>query len=1464
MAFDLTGRALYPLGDLITSADFPLAEFIPVGAINAVFDRFSYTDANVYLDGSNLIIDVQLVWEGELSLAPPGTDAVALVVGSAGVGMTTAHAHLVLGPDFSLSLRELSVGLRVSDSVLKDVASGGPAEISVTGDVTFANGRITITGAPGANLPPAYVCGTEIVVEATDVRVVFGPVDPPEFIGDQEDFQGLTFEKLAVSIPSKYLELDPGSSLTLQITDAAIGTTGFTGAVAVDADPAQPISGKLLGVPFRFRQFRLDIQQNAIIDASLGADVRLEALEDGAQKWVGVDLAFSSGGDISGALSALQPPEAGGTADALVTADFAGVATFDLTALRLVRADDVWSFYFSGALQLSVPGAAWPKIAFDEIGVSSTGEILIGDGGGIAFATPLVVDWHFAKLSIRKFRFGHAEGSADKLQIALAAEIVLIEGVPAGAAVEGLIVEWTPGSGQGPDVRFEGIELAFGVPGSFLAQVAVAYREEAGSVQFVGAGLPRLPALDVSIDVSVVIGRQAVALPEHPEPFVYLYLFADAKLMPTGIPIGSTGLSIYGFQGLVAYQMKLDVDEALPPDERFYALFMSDPIGITAASKWVPKKGQNALGAGIVVGTMDKGFAVNAKGMLVVAFPDLTMLLQARVNFLKKRPSLQATEQGALDALMVYSAGASTLSLDIVARWEVSSIVSVTGAARAFFSFDDPDAWYLEIGRDEEGKRVLAQALKWNGEWLFSAGFWFRLDHEKLITGVQVEIDLRKSKGGFYVEVKGKGRAQMTLFWEPLQWEGMLEPLRAHLGRLQGHFDRSQLDRRRARPGQAPVRRSPARQGVHRGVVLGGVQVVRLRLEAGPPAVVGAAAAQDQRDAAALDAAAYPGPPEAVDMGVVPLDAGVPVVQPHSTLAIDFAKPMVDATGLFNEAVALPDNGFLTIGEGSDYAAAYRLESATLLRDPDGAREPLEIWGTWARETLEPNTTLRLLSSERFDDDGSLSDGYLGGENIDYCTPSRPTGVCVRLAGVSPVYDRLSDGALTELIRAQSTPTFAEGLFLGPRDKLTIRYRKKLTHAKVVARDPAGLEVTRDVAADPPGVFTLIGKLFPKMLLLRLCYERGHGQLHWPTAGLLGGIQTGNESWNLPPDLQILRPADTYELTLAVTPRLMSPDGDLSDPLGTAVEISRRFQTAGPPAYPGALADYVADTYPADGKRPVYTGYDLVVRFVERYVFFMYRAAGQALAVRLFDGNGNPVRNADGDEVLVPVPEPGPEETSPALFGWEGIYATAEASGCVGPLPAETPAETVGRIDGVALTTNSQYVAHVVSVARPDLPLFVWGFTTSSFATFTDMVTADRALPPPRVAAADSGASDFDNYARDAGIDTIAYADDFRVTPLLTVDQSACAALLFEAPEPLEAGSRLTVDVGGAATELVANVDGTRVVVRPAGGGTFARAALPVVLTYRRNVGGALPVLAIAGDSSDEVVSFEVDAGAAP
>jgi hypothetical protein len=1573
--YDLTGRSITPLSDLIDAVDFPLAEFLPSNLADDIFGDLYYTEALSWADGDNLVLDVQLAFESELSLTPPGTDALSFVVGSAGVGWTTLRTEIVLGPDFSMSLLKVPFALHVSPDVLRDVATDAPTEIMITADLRVSPSGFVVENYTGASLAPAYLCGTEIVVEAADVRPVFGLIDPPEFLADQECFQGLAFERMAVRIPSEYLQTDPGADLDIELTNTTIGTTGFTGELTVEsADLDHPVSGTLLGFPFRFRSFALNVQQNAIIDAALQVDLRLEVLEEGQnEKWVRVDLAFGGDGSLSGALATVQPPEASDDPAVLVQIDFPDVLRFNVGGLRITRgAQDIWALYLSGTLKIFLAGADdWPEIEFDEIGISSSGEFLLPDGAGIVFASPLVVNWHFVRLTISKFRIGASEQGDGWLQLGLSAEVMLIDGLPAGGSVEGLIVEFRPDGSQPPAVSFKGIGIAFGEPGAFNAEFYAEFTQSPTGVEFRGQGSLALTALDMSIKIGVVVGHETV-----PQEFSYLYLFADAKLLPTGIPIGPTGLSIYGFQGLLAHNMALDIDQTLPPDERYYALFIRNPIGIAHVNKWEKHFGQNALGFGIVLGTADKGFAVNVKGLLAIALPDLTILLQAKANFIKLKPDLSTASEGTLDALMVYASGQSTISIDIVAYWGIPVLVSVTGQARAFFSFADPTAWYLEIGRDEDGKRVTAQAIEWEGSWLFSAGFWFRLDQNGIVTGVLYELELRAEKGGFWAEVYGMARGEMALFWQPPQWEGSL----AMEGRIGAGYKgvsvgielRGDARARVMRPFDVMISVRACVSALFWDIC----KRFRFHWERVDPPLL----ESPLRRWATTPRHWTPreiGTGNELDMGVMTLWPGAMSdgVQPHSIFALDFAKPMVDVTGRFNEAVALDDGGFLTIGGKSGWAGAWRLDAVTLTRDPDGARRAVDIWGTWARETPQPNSTLRLLSSVRFDHDGTLSNGFLDGLDLNYCDEPEDTVYCLSLDEVNPGYGVLKDGSIyhwwnpdkPDMTRALGAKDVC-GILLEGGDRLDIdlvagvesvevvtcgespgqadkvkptfgleRLCERLNRSRIVPLLPtlpillrggfiarragrfgplvasgaiaggssalltallrlckswhtsrrserndetsgtspssAGSTAAREAGEHPcpdeqsfemkveNGVLVITSQDTGQRYVCTICFRPGHSTPDWMQVSRRGGSTTQHESWTVPADMKLLPPNELYELEVTWTAQLKGPQGAISEPLGTR-KTAGRFRTAGPPEYLGALTDYIAGFYPNDGARPVYLGYDLSVTFKDEYVPYLYAAIGERLVIRLFDGQARPVLNNQGEALLVPATTVGPIVQSVTEQYWEEIYQKNIDRGCLAPGVIRHEGETVlgSPASDWSLTPNSQYVAQLVSEDRPNTPLAEWGFTTSRFATFTDLVSTGATILPPRPAA-NITVQGFDTLARSAGVPTIAFVEHFAVTPLLAADGSSCMALLFESPEPLEFGTRLTVAVEGAATQVSPNEDHTRGIVVPAAGGSWAIGTLAVRLTWLRD---ANPRLAVDGDASAEIVTFDVELVANP
>lgn len=1528
MSFDLSGRSLTPLSELISEAEFPLSDLLPLDEVAELFASLYVADHSTMLVGDNLLIDCLLAMPGQLSFSLPGADSFAFVLGSAGPGWTAIKMHISVGPDYALELSGLTLALRFDPAVLREPTTGAGTEIGFSCSLTLDADGLRMSNRSGLILPKSAVGGTAVLIEANDVKLVLDGDELPPFIAGQEGFRGVVFSSVGVSIPAEYLSLDPDQTLSLTIQDGAVGTTGFTGQTLFSSGSGQPVTGRFLGFDCRVREVEVDLIENSLVAGRFELDLRLEALEEGGnEKWVGLDVNLDQSNGFSAKASMVQPPDTSDTPDALVTLNFAGAMRLELSGLRIERqaANNVWAVYFSGDLQVQIPGATWPEIGFDELGVSSDGQLLLPEGGGITFETPLVVEWYFVRLMIPKFRFGRPEGSDTLLQVRLNAEVDLIEGLSAGASIEGLTITWDPAGGSAPDVSFTGIGVEFSSPGVFSAGIEVGFIQQGALVEFRGQGHLTLNAMDMGLEIGVIVGY------DQPQDFAYLYLFADAKLLPTGIPIGNTGLSIYGFQGLIAYNMALKLDTALSDDERYYEVFVRRPnIGVTDIQKWGAHKGQNALGIGVVLGTADKGFSFNVKGLIAVAFPDLVLVLQAKANFIKLKPDLSTSSEGTMDALMVYDSVQNTFTFDVVAKWGMPSVVEVSGSARVFFDFDDPGAFYLRIGQDIDGKRVSANVIRWGSKWLFSAGFWFELNTSGVITGVLIEVGARYEEGGFWIEAIGRARGEMKLFWEPSQWEGSL----ALEGRIGAGY-----------------------RGISVGISLGGsatVRVVRpteVRIHAAacfkalfwkvcmghtfkwerldPPLLE-----RPIRDIAAtprdwtlrVGAAPSPGTGGAAtaDDGVTALVevATARAVQPHSFIVINFAKPMIDNTGKFSEMVQLPNEGFLTVGENSGFAASYELLGVTLLRDPAGAAEAIDIWGSWALETPNYNSSLRLLSSERFGHDGSLTESFVEGVDLNYCGAPEDRRICLTLAGLTPGYGWIRGRYAYFWDTSQSGQPFSDRrndpfIELLAGDRLSVwldggESGVTFTERQCPRRDPPDRDETPEDGDRPliPRFFWPHQPLWPLLVriasriadlfgrfgwpagttdgttvdlpgtpipgergevvvsagdrgccLEKICFTVGHDAPEYVVGSRRGGNQTANEEWTVPDSARLMIPGDTYELTVELCTQLRAPNGSVSDQPQQAWRT--RFTVDRPPLYPGALDSYVAATYPGQGARPVYTGYDFALRFVDTYINFLYAAAQQALLIRLFDSQGRPVTDGAGNQVLLPATRDGMPEKSLSQSYWEKQYLINKEGRCIVRDLGEQSGSTTLVIptSSVTLTANSQYVAELVSDADLGIALHNWTFTTSGFATFTEMLTAGRSVLPPKPVPGPAAGLDFATACRQLGIDTVAFAPAARLTPMVSLDRARLYAVLLEAPEPMDLGTRLSLTLDGA-VEVLANIDGTRFILRRAAG-DWSTGEHELILTWSRGLDGdpAETLRAVAGVLGIEQVTIVFSSG---
>jgi hypothetical protein len=237
------------------------------------------------------------------------------------------------------------------------------------------------------------------------------------------------------------------------------------------------------------------------------------------------------------------------------------------------------------------------------------------------------------KLEISKLGFGKNEDGSK--WIGFSGGVKLVQGMPAGASVEGLRITWFEDGSNNAEVTLNGVAVNFEVPNTLKFSGAVSYDKI--KKQFQGAVKLDLIALNMQVDATAVFGMKDG---NQAQPYLALYLAAE---FPAGIPLFATGLGIYGAAGLFA--MNMEPDRA--PEQPWYELgsendwYHEREDGVTDLTKWKPVIGSMAFGAGVTLGTIaDNGHTFSGRMLLAIVFPGPILLLQGSANILRERATL--------------------------------------------------------------------------------------------------------------------------------------------------------------------------------------------------------------------------------------------------------------------------------------------------------------------------------------------------------------------------------------------------------------------------------------------------------------------------------------------------------------------------------------------------------------------------------------------------------------------------------------------------------------------------------------------------------------------------------------------------------------------------------------------------------------------------------------------------------
>jgi len=241
-----------------------------------------------------------------------------------------------------------------------------------------------------------------------------------------------------------------------------------------------------------------------------------------------------------------------------------------------------------------------------------------------------------------------------------------------------------------PEFALKGLKASVDIPAVVSGEGRI--RIESGGILRAGVDATLVP-LQASASVALAIG-----IPTDPPDFapsLFLSLYGRVQF-PGGIPLGQLPFAIHGFIGQVTINGARALEDTEDVVAREIGWWRKDP-----ELKYDPKKGQYAFGMGVVVGTLpDASFSFSATGMVVVAFPDVEVILGVEVEILSipdtTAKDKKEGETAAITGLIVVNTEAVTVAVS--ASYEIPKLLNVVVPFGAHFPFSG--ASYVRIGSD--------------------------------------------------------------------------------------------------------------------------------------------------------------------------------------------------------------------------------------------------------------------------------------------------------------------------------------------------------------------------------------------------------------------------------------------------------------------------------------------------------------------------------------------------------------------------------------------------------------------------------------------------------------------------------------------------------------------------------------------------------------------------------------------
>ncbi len=698
-------------------------------------------------------------------------------------------------PRFSASINSINVGIRFPDKIFVPVDNNIPESL-----LLFDVGRIVydtkegfdFIGVESISFPESFILKTGFTIGFTNAKIDLSKTNNiPEATaeGRPNDFMGVYIQDGVIGFPAFWKKDSANSTGEIFARNLLVGTGGISGTLGLEAktagNPAPLIEAKFgSGFKVSLDRFSLEFQQNAIIGSDIRGTMVIPGFKDtsGDVAKIKIDIHIGQDGEFS--VTAKEPDG--------IPLKIPNVLQFDLKSATIGRdADDRFYMSISGKLKFLnsvVSSLITDSIEFQEIIIWDDGQYEI-KGGSLELPKAIGLNRPPLQIAVTAIHLGSDERDYENLGTRIQRKYKyfgfdgMVKVDPGGVEAKGKGIKLYISEDDGLDLhmflRIESLKIDIIIPGDADPKDAAVLIAGFLSIKDAPAGMPGSEyAGGVSIDLPQAGIAGSAAMRFNPK---VPYFIIDVEVeISNAIPLGSTGMGLYGFRGLlgkhfVATKNAANVPETDPWWKYYKAKVENSYKEGIQIGKFDPIGGFS-LGFGVSLATStDGGKVFSSKIFLLLSLRELIML-QGQAAILSERIKLNDPNDPPFFALIVITRESIEASLGV--KYAIpddkdtpGDIATVQGVLELGFFFNDSSAWYLNIGRDlPESYRIGVRLFD-----LFDCYFYFMLSARGIRTGAGARFEINKKWGPLEAYLYAYLDIMAKVAFKPKQFGGSIQ-----------------------------------------------------------------------------------------------------------------------------------------------------------------------------------------------------------------------------------------------------------------------------------------------------------------------------------------------------------------------------------------------------------------------------------------------------------------------------------------------------------------------------------------------------------------------------------------------------------------------------------------------------------------------------------------------------------------